>query len=74
MEEKEREVMKRLYEEYSQSLKVLFERIEKVHNLQKKYRSNTAEYKALYNRRRRLTKMYEDTYRWREMVGKYIDL
>lgn len=69
----EREVMKRLYEQYSESLKKILERIEQVECERSLHKAKSKEYKELYNRKRRLIKMYEDTYLWREMVKEYIN-
>ena len=69
---KEKEVMKRLYEEYTESLEKLMKRIEAVDGEQKKYHAKSVQYKTLYNRKRRLMTMYEDTFRWRETVKEYI--
>lgn len=68
----EREVMKRLYEQYSESLEKILKRIERVECEKSCYPAKSEEYKTLYNRKRRLIKMYEDTYLWREMVKRYI--
>ena len=70
---KERKVMKRLYEQYSESLKKISERLDEVGCEMSCHRAKSEEYKTLYNRRRRLLKMYEDTYLWREMVKEYIN-
>ncbi len=72
MEVKEREVMRALYEQYSESLGALARRIDEVAAEQTRFCSRSEEYKKLYNRKRRLLAMYEDTYRWREMVEAYI--
>ncbi len=69
---KEREVMKRLYDEYSASLKSVLERIEAVEKEKSRYHARSSQYKNLYNRKRRLMVMYDDTFRWREMVERYI--
>jgi Mg2+ and Co2+ transporter CorA len=68
----EQEVMKKLCSEYTESLEKIKKRIDEVYALQKSVCSKSEEYKQLYNRRRRLMKIYEDTFNWREMVRGYV--
>ena len=69
----EHEIMKKLCREYTESLEKIEKRIEEVREMQKSVKPKSREYFELYNRRRRLMSIYEETFRWREMVREYIN-
>lgn len=68
----EREIMKKLCSDYTESLEKIEKRINEVYEMQKASKPKSREYFELYNRRRRLVAIYEQTFKWREMVKGYI--